>query len=403
MSLPADRASLALDVHGLQRLKRAAREDSAAAVDEAARQFEALFVQKMLEGMRATIPESGLYDERNGQFYTALLDQQQAQNIAGRGIGLARMLSAQLQAQLQAQRPPGAQPAASASPDGAAGAAPPATPRRLDARLQAPLPAPVQAPVPGAIRAPLQAPAPASGAEPGAGATPGIGGDRARWRGGERLVPAIDPAPAQPPQYRAPPQAALAPWGRDSMPPAAAPAASFVALPEHAREFVSRIAAPARAAARASGVPAELIIAQAALETGWGQRRIPAADGRDSHNLFGIKAGAEWKGAVSEVRTHEYIDGKRQVQTARFRVYPSYEQAFTDYARLIARSPRYAEVRSAPDAHAAARALQQGGYATDPAYADKLGAILDRIGGGRGLAALRPPLAALRPGTLPDG
>lgn len=383
MSLPADRASLALDVHGLQRLKRAAREDSAAAVDEAARQFEALFVQKMLEGMRATIPESGLYDERNGRFYTALLDQQQAQSIAGRGIGLARMLSAQLQAQLQAQRPSGAQPAA--SPDGAAGSAP----RRLDARLQAPLPAP----------------APASGAELGAGAGTGDGGDRARWRGGERLVPAIDPAPALPAQYRAPPQAALAPWGqgRDPVPSAVAPAASFATLPEHAREFVSRIAAPARAAARASGVPAELIIAQAALETGWGQRRIPAADGRDSHNLFGIKAGAEWKGAVTEVRTHEYIDGKRQAQTARFRVYPSYEQAFTDYARLIARSPRYAEVRSAPDAHAAARALQQGGYATDPAYADKLGAILDRIGGGRGLAALRPPLAALRPGTLPDG
>lgn len=379
MSLPADRASLALDVHGLQRLKRTAREDSAAAVDEAARQFEALFVQKMLEGMRATIPESGLYDERNGRFYTALLDQQQAQNIAGRGIGLARMLSAQL----QAQRPSGAQPAA--SPDGAAGAAPPAAPRRLDARLQAPLPAPVEAPVP----------APA----------PGDGGDRARWRGGERLVPAIDPAPALPPQYRAPPQAALTPWGqgREPMPPAAAPAASFAALPAHAREFIDRIATPARAAARASGVPAELIIAQAALETGWGQRRIPAADGRDSHNLFGIKAGAEWKGAVTEVRTHEYIDGKRQAQTARFRVYPSYEQAFTDYARLIARSPRYAAVRSAPDAHAAARALQQGGYATDPAYADKLGAILDRIDGGRGLAAGRAPLAALRPGTLPDG
>ena len=183
------------------------------------------------------------------------------------------------------------------------------------------------------------------------------------------------------------------------MPSAAAD--SFAALPAHARAFIDRIGAPARAAARASGVPAELIIAQAALETGWGQRRIPAADGRDSHNLFGIKAGAEWNGAVTEVRTHEYIDGKRQVQTARFRVYPSYEQAFTDYARLIARSPRYAAVRSAPDAHAAARALQQGGYATDPAYADKLGAILDRIG--PGLAARRAPLAALRPGSLPDG
>ncbi len=403
MSLPADRASLALDVHGLQRLKRAAREDSAAAVDEAARQFEALFVQKMLEGMRATIPESGLYDERNGRFYAALLDQQQAQNIAGRGIGLARMLSAQLQAQLQAQHPSAVQPAPSAGPDAVAGGALPAAPRRLDARLQAPLPPPVPALL--AAPAPASGVEPAPGAQPGAAAAPGDGGDRARWRGGERLVPAVDPAPARPPHYPVQPQAARAPWGQggDSMPPAAAPADSFAALPAHAREFIDRIAAPARAAARTSGVPAELIIAQAALETGWGQRRIPAADGGDSHNLFGIKAGAEWKGAVSEVRTHEYIDGKRQVQTARFRVYPSYEQAFTDYARLIARSPRYAAVRSAPDAHAAARALQQGGYATDPAYADKLAAILDRIGSGRSLAALRAPLAAARGSGGPGG
>ena len=144
------------------------------------------------------------------------------------------------------------------------------------------------------------------------------------------------------------------------------------------------------AASAASGVPAELILAQAALETGWGRNRIVTAGGADSHNLFGIKAGADWRGPSTEVRTTEYVDGQPQTQVERFRVYDSYAAAFTDYARLLGGNPRYAGVVNAPSAEQAAYALQRGGYATDPAYADKLIGVMQMIG-----PVGRPQLAQL--------
>lgn len=134
----------------------------------------------------------------------------------------------------------------------------------------------------------------------------------------------------------------------------------------------------AESASRATGVPAELILAQAALETGWGRYRITTADGGDSHNLFGIKAGAGWRGETSEVTTHEYVNGRRTRVSETFRVYDSAEAAFTDYAQLIRDNPRYAAVLGAGNPEQAARALQAGGYATDPAYADKLIAVMQR-------------------------
>ncbi len=144
--------------------------------------------------------------------------------------------------------------------------------------------------------------------------------------------------------------------------------------------FREQLAAPAQAASRKTGVPAELILAQAALETGWGRHQILTADGRNSHNLFGIKAGSRWNGPTTEIVTHEVIDGERVRIRDRFRVYPSFEAAFTDYARLIGTHPRYAGVGTAPSPAQAARALQAGGYATDPHYADKLIAIMDNLG-----------------------
>ncbi|MBK1618368.1 flagellar assembly peptidoglycan hydrolase FlgJ [Lamprobacter modestohalophilus] len=142
--------------------------------------------------------------------------------------------------------------------------------------------------------------------------------------------------------------------------------------PAHVQAFLQPLVAPAQAASRKTGVPAELILAQAALETGWGRHQIRTDDGRNSHNLFGIKAGRHWQGATAAVTTHEYYNGQRTRIKDQFRVYDSYEAAFTDYGRLISRSPRYAAVGTAPTAEQAARALQAGGYATDPAYADKL-------------------------------
>ncbi|MCP1366804.1 glucosaminidase domain-containing protein, partial [Halomonas sp. BBD48] len=124
------------------------------------------------------------------------------------------------------------------------------------------------------------------------------------------------------------------------------------------------------------------ILAQAALETGWGKHEIPTADGGNSHNLFGIKAGSRWRGETTDITTTEYVNGRPIKQVDRFRVYDSFEDAFTDYARLIGDNPRYAGVVAAPDAASAARALQTAGYATDPAYADKLIAVMTSFGDG---------------------
>ncbi|MGA8034271.1 MAG: flagellar assembly peptidoglycan hydrolase FlgJ, partial [Casimicrobiaceae bacterium] len=139
------------------------------------------------------------------------------------------------------------------------------------------------------------------------------------------------------------------------------------------RNFVETMRPHAEAAARAVGIPVDLLLAQAGLETGWGRRQPKAADGSASHNLFGIKAGAGWKGSTALAATTEYVAGAMVRTVDRFRAYGSYAEAFQDFAKLIAGSSRYATaVAGAGDPVAYAKGLQRGGYATDPQYADKL-------------------------------
>ena len=148
--------------------------------------------------------------------------------------------------------------------------------------------------------------------------------------------------------------------------------------PASAQEFVLRHQQAARTAERDTGIPAAFMVAQAAHETGWGKREIRMADGSNAFNLFGIKAGAGWKGPVAEVTTTEYVDGQARKVTAKFRAYSSYEESFADYARLMRTSPRYAQVVAQADtASGFAQGLQRAGYATDPAYADKLGRVIN--------------------------
>lgn len=156
-----------------------------------------------------------------------------------------------------------------------------------------------------------------------------------------------------------------------------APAA--VKIPQTAAaSFVQHHTEAARAAQAATGIPAEFMISQAALETGWGRKEIRHADGSTSFNLFGIKAGGSWKGPVAEVWTTEFVDGKPQRVKAQFRAYSSYAESFADYARLMSDSPRYAQVRQrGSDAVAFANGLQKAGYATDPEYANKLSRVIN--------------------------
>lgn len=146
------------------------------------------------------------------------------------------------------------------------------------------------------------------------------------------------------------------------------------------QDFVKKLMPHAEKASNATGIPAHLMVGQAALESGWGRREIKMPDGTNSHNLFGIKAGASWNGKVAEVMTTEYHNGMANKQVEKFRAYDSYADAFKDYASTLSSNPRYAEVlKQGDNAQGFATALQKAGYATDPHYADKLSKVISSV------------------------
>jgi flagellar protein FlgJ len=145
----------------------------------------------------------------------------------------------------------------------------------------------------------------------------------------------------------------------------------------HVRAFQEKLGAHAAEAEAVTGVPAKFMLGQAALETGWGKRMIRNADGSNANNLFGIKAGPNWKGKVATAVTTEYVNGHPRQKVERFRSYETPADSFKDYARMIANNPRYEKVLNhAGDASAFAHGLQRAGYATDPHYGTKLSKII---------------------------
>lgn len=277
---------LAIDGRGLNDLKRMAGDQSPQAIQQTAKQFEALFMRELLKSMREATMKSGLLDNESGNLGAQMLDEQFAVKMTGMPGGLSDMIARQLS-------------------------------------QQAGLPA------------------------PGASSNP------------------------------APANAALVP--RAAFKPTV-PVAAAAAKPASARqaEFVATHTEAAQAVAEKTGIPSAFLLGQAGHETGWGRREIVGAGGQPSHNLFGIKAGASWKGPVAEVTTTEFFNGEPRKVKAKFRAYASYEQAFEDYAKLIGNSPRYA--KALDQTHSAkgyAMALQAGGYATDPQYATKLSRAIE--------------------------
>jgi flagellar protein FlgJ len=165
-------------------------------------------------------------------------------------------------------------------------------------------------------------------------------------------------------------------------------------LPQDAQEFVHALAPYAQIAARKLGLSVRTVLAQAALETQWGKHMPRAANGATSFNLFGIKAGGSWDGKKVSVPTVEFEDGVAVRRRAQFRAYDSPAQAFADYAELIGSNPRYAQARGhGDDVRGFAHALVRGGYATDPAYAEKITAIANSD-------AMREALASLKDASL---
>jgi len=146
------------------------------------------------------------------------------------------------------------------------------------------------------------------------------------------------------------------------------------------QRFIEQVMPHAQAAARELGVDPRAVVAQAALETGWGTSQ-PADAGGTSHNLFGIKAGGSWRGASVGSDTTEYLAGNAGTESARFRSYEDIAESVADYVRVLKDNPRYAAaLNTGDDVRAFANALQKGGYATDPEYANKLVAVAERLG-----------------------
>lgn len=197
-----------------------------------------------------------------------------------------------------------------------------------------------------------------------------------RQLGGE-VRPTSPPAGTLPRPTAAPPVARAAP-----------PAPGLLEQPLH---FVRAVWDEARTAAAQLGTEAKLLVAQAALETGWGRHVPQRADGGSSNNFFGVKAGAKWSGDRVAVPTLEFRDGVVRRENASFRAYDSVADGFNDYVRLLKSNPRYrSALELADDPRHFAQALQRAGYATDPAYGQKILGILNGDVLGAAIGALKP-------------
>jgi flagellar protein FlgJ len=311
-----------------------------AKIEHAARQLESQFARMLIKSMRsASMGDPMLGDNTT---YREMYDQKLSDQLTkGRGLGLAPMIMRQL------ERSTG-----QASPTASGGG----------------LPLPLQRNVPMAL--PVNAdpllPLPARGA-----------------------IPTIAPLTLAPTSHGVSLQA-TAPLAPPPPAPACDPDAPLDCSSPEA--FVRSLWPHAQKTAAELGVPAKALIAQAALETGWGRRLVGSGHAVTSHNLFGIKAGAHWVGEKVSAATHEFVNGVRVAQRAAFRAYGSAGESFADYAHLLS-NPRYAAARgTGDDAQRFAQALQHAGYATDPSYAAKIAAIANGPTLQRALASL--PVAA---------
>ena len=185
---------------------------------------------------------------------------------------------------------------------------------------------------------------------------------------------AVNPLARDLDDYRSRPQQ------RISSPRAAAPTAP-VTGDDPAKwdggQFVQKLWPWALEAAGKLGLAPQALLAQAALETGWGAHMIRQPDGAPSNNLFGIKSGARWQGDNVEVASLEYEQGVAVQRRDRFRAYASLRDSFNDYVEFVQSNPRYERaLQVTGDSHSYFSELQRAGYATDPDYADKIDALL---------------------------
>ena len=315
-------AQVYTDFSGLNAIKTQAKTDKQAALEQVARQFESLFLLEMLKSMRKAgeaFAEGNYLNSNESEFYRDMFDSQVSLSMANTGgTGLAEALVRQLSREI-----------------------------------------------------------------------PGMGGQgeplashKATIADYDRSLPAISPKlPERMADVARLTEAdAAEPVAKDQ--PVNAPAEPVADLPkrfESPEQFVQKLMPIAQKLSQESGIDARLMVAQAALETGWGKHMIKGDNNEHSFNLFGIKADQRWSGGAVTITTTEFRGGVPMKERADFRAYPDYEASFRDYVDFLQSNPRYREVLSAADQpEVFAEKLQQAGYATDPEYGSKIRQIMNR-------------------------
>ncbi|MBF0219654.1 MAG: flagellar assembly peptidoglycan hydrolase FlgJ [Gammaproteobacteria bacterium] len=337
-NLNLDRASLYTDFNGLSDLKRGARENSKAALNGVAQQFEAIFVQMMLKSMRDASQVEGILDSRDGDMYRDMYDKQLSNSLSSQngGIGLAEVIVRQLQ-----QGQP--QTASEESDVDASQVATLTLPERQLWRAKKELPHPAANDSLAAVALQMQAAI-------------------ARLDKAERNADSSETAESSRASEKS-----LAQERRQEIDQFDTPEA-----------FIDQLRPYAERAGKRLGVNPDVLLAQAALETGWGRKVIRRSDGENSHNLFNIKADNGWEGPAIAKQTLEFKGGIARQEVAAFRSYDSYAESFNDYVHFLQNNPRYQEaLEKSGDSGQYLRQLHRAGYATDPNYVSKIESILN--------------------------
>lgn len=359
------------DLNRLNQLKVGKDRDGAENVRKVAQEFESLFMNEMLKSMRSAtevMSQDNPFNSQASKQYQDMHDQQLSVTLSkeGGGIGLADVLIRQLSKQQEPSEKPN--PFAQAGQaEGAKASSSPSTataPTRNDSQLLNQR----RLALPGKLaERPSAETAPAELAKNGADA---------KQDGQPQPLVNLDWQPAT--AFAAPQDAPLIVNGVEATAPSA-PSKTRFSSPA---EFIATMLPMAEKAAKRLGVEPRFLVAQAALETGWGKSMIKQKDGSNSHNLFGIKS-TGWQGESAKVTTTEYVNGKATKQVAGFRAYDSFEHSFNDYVRLLENNDRYQSAikvaSTTGNSERFVNELQRAGYATDPQYANKINQIARKV------------------------
>ncbi len=355
--LNVQNADVYTDFNGLAKLKNEAKAKTPDAILEVAKQFESVFVGMMLKSMRQVKLAEGILDNNQSEFYRDMYDQQLSIHLAGeRGIGLSDLIVKQL------------------SPDQSATVV--RGQKIADYERQLLSRKPVESKLDDVT---------VESKGKGHGLLEEIDPPEENpfWAGFSKIFENSDVEEAIQRPYSILDQAPAKPLDFvDQQKTEQVQLKTGLESQLHnqdnrrinsAEDFVNRLRPYAEIAAKELGVEANVLLSQAALETGWGKSVIKASDGASSYNLFNIKANKSWKGAQQKVETIEYKDGVARKEMAGFRAYSSYQESFDDYVNFIKTNPRYrTAIKMAGKPERYMHELQQAGYATDPNYAKKV-------------------------------